>query len=264
MSLLGTFTASFLVALPALLSIVNPLAGALIYHQVTADRGEAEKAALAWRVATYAAIVMLTALWIGAWLMSFFGVSIEALRVAGGLVVAASAWEMLTYTEATESRKKAAGRGRRGRRRRCVLPAHAPVHDRSRNDFRRHRLECKPARHRRGAIAVSRGIIGGGRRGRDLGRHLLCVGGARRRVAGAGQNAGPDPPLGVSAALHRRADFPDRGSGRPICGTRATSGHPSVARTFFPHTPLAILVYQDEVPTLLERAKADQSAAKER
>jgi multiple antibiotic resistance protein len=114
MSLLGTFTASFLVALPALLSIVNPLAGALIYHQVTADRGEAEKAALAWRVATYAAIVMLTALWIGAWLMSFFGVSIEALRVAGGLVVAASAWEMLTYTEATESRKKEQAEGAEG------------------------------------------------------------------------------------------------------------------------------------------------------
>ncbi len=114
MSLLGTFTGSFLVALPALLSIVNPLGGALIYHQVTAERGEAEQVALAWRVATYAAIVMLTALWIGAWLMSFFGVSISALRVAGGLVVAASAWEMLSYTEATESRKKEQAEGAEG------------------------------------------------------------------------------------------------------------------------------------------------------
>ena len=34
---------SFLIAFPALFSIVNPPAGALIYHQVTADRGHAER-----------------------------------------------------------------------------------------------------------------------------------------------------------------------------------------------------------------------------
>ncbi len=105
MTLLGSMSGSFLVALPALFSIVNPLGGALIYHQVTSDRAVAERAALAWRVASYSAAVMLFSLWIGASLMSFFGVSIEALRVAGGLVVAASAWEMLTKSKATEDRK---------------------------------------------------------------------------------------------------------------------------------------------------------------
>lgn len=93
-------------ALPALFSIVNPFGGALIYHQVTSERGYDERAALAWRVAGYSAIVMLLALWIGAWFMSFFGVSIEALRVAGGLVVSAAAWEMLSYSSETENRKK--------------------------------------------------------------------------------------------------------------------------------------------------------------
>jgi multiple antibiotic resistance protein len=42
---------------------------------------------------------------IGASLMSFFGVSIEALRVAGGLVVAASAWGMLYDPKENEDRK---------------------------------------------------------------------------------------------------------------------------------------------------------------
>jgi multiple antibiotic resistance protein len=106
MTLLGSVSGSFLVALPALFSIVNPLGGALIYHQVTSDRAETERSALAWRVATYSLAVMLAALWIGASLMNFFGVSIEALRIAGGLVVSASAWEMLSNTQNNEDRKK--------------------------------------------------------------------------------------------------------------------------------------------------------------
>lgn len=106
MTVLSGMITSFLVALPALLSIVNPVGGALIYSQITILRPREERQALAWRVAVYAAIVMLTALLIGATLMSFFGVSIDALRVAGGLVVAASAWGMLYDSKETEDRKQ--------------------------------------------------------------------------------------------------------------------------------------------------------------
>ncbi len=102
----GNAVASFLVALPALFSIVNPIAGALIYNQVTAARGHSERAVLAWRVAIYAAIVILFSLWIGASLMSFFGVSIEALRIAGGLVVSAAAWDMLYNSHAQGRARK--------------------------------------------------------------------------------------------------------------------------------------------------------------
>jgi multiple antibiotic resistance protein len=106
MNLMASAAASFLVAFPAFLSIVNPAAGALIYHEVTASRSHAERTKLAWRVAAYSAIVMLTAFWAGATVMSFFGISIEALRVAGGLVVAARAWEMLSEPEENEGRKQ--------------------------------------------------------------------------------------------------------------------------------------------------------------
>lgn len=106
MTIMGGVASSFLVALPALFSIVNPLGGALIYREVTVGRGYAERARLAWRVALYSAVVMLTALWIGAWVMSFFGVSIEALRIAGGMVVVAAAWEMLYNSQVSEDRKQ--------------------------------------------------------------------------------------------------------------------------------------------------------------
>jgi multiple antibiotic resistance protein len=98
--------ASFLLAFSALVSIVNPLGGAVIYSQVTADRTHAERVTLAWQVAFYSAIVMLTALWAGAPILSFFGVSLAALRIAGGLVVAARAWELLLGPEQQESRKQ--------------------------------------------------------------------------------------------------------------------------------------------------------------
>lgn len=97
---------SFLIAFPALFSIVNPVGIALIYHQVTAGNTRAERTTLAWRVAAYSLGVMVVSLWAGATLIGFFGVSLSALRVAGGLVVAVRAWEMLSAPEQNEGRKQ--------------------------------------------------------------------------------------------------------------------------------------------------------------
>jgi multiple antibiotic resistance protein len=106
MAYLSGIITSFLIAFPALFSIVNPFGGALIYSQITLGRPHPERVALAWRVATYSAIVMLVSLLVGATLMSFFGVSIDALRVAGGTVVAVSGWRMLYNPQETEDRKQ--------------------------------------------------------------------------------------------------------------------------------------------------------------
>jgi multiple antibiotic resistance protein len=106
MWVLSSMIESFLIAFPALFSIVNPIGIALIYHQVTAGNTRAERTALAWRVAAYSLGVMLVSLLAGATLIGFFGVSLSALRVAGGLVVAVRAWEMLSAPEQNEGRKQ--------------------------------------------------------------------------------------------------------------------------------------------------------------
>ncbi len=98
--------ASFLLAFPTLFSIVNPLAAALIFSQVTADRNHAERVRLARLVATYSAIVMVASLWAGSYVLNFFGVSLAALRIAGGFVVAERAWALLSAPERTEARKQ--------------------------------------------------------------------------------------------------------------------------------------------------------------
>ena len=99
--------ASFLLGLSTLFSIVNPIGASLIFAQVTAARSHAERLELARRISIYAAMIMLAALWAGTPILSFFGVSLGALRIAGGLVVAASAWSLLTAPEAREARKQA-------------------------------------------------------------------------------------------------------------------------------------------------------------
>lgn len=97
---------SFLLALSALFSIVNPIGSALIFSQVTAERTHQERRVLARRIAVYSVIVMLAALWGGAYILSFFGVSLAALRIAGGFVVASSAWVLLQRPELNEDKKQ--------------------------------------------------------------------------------------------------------------------------------------------------------------
>lgn len=96
----------FLLAFTALFSIVNPIAMALIFSQVTANRSHEERAQLARLVAVYSAVVMLTALWAGAYVLNFFGISLAALRIAGGLVVAERAWVLLSAPEEHEAKKQ--------------------------------------------------------------------------------------------------------------------------------------------------------------
>lgn len=107
MRLLTEGAGAFLLAFPALLSIVNPLSGAIIFNEVTAARSHAERLILARRVAFNSALVMLVSLWAGSYILGFFGISLDALRLAGGLVVATSAYRMLTAPEAHEERKQA-------------------------------------------------------------------------------------------------------------------------------------------------------------
>ena len=103
--------ASFLLAFPALFSIVNPVTGAFIFREATAERSHAERVALAGRVAGYSLLVMAAALSVGSYVLAFFGVSLAALRIAGGLVLALFAWGLLDAPEEREGRKQGEASG---------------------------------------------------------------------------------------------------------------------------------------------------------
>lgn len=100
-----TAVGAFLLAFPALFSIVNPIGGALIFDSVTLGRSRADKQKMAFRIGLYSFAVLLASLWLGGYILNFFGVSLGALRIAGGLVVAVRAWSLLMEPEAHEERK---------------------------------------------------------------------------------------------------------------------------------------------------------------
>jgi multiple antibiotic resistance protein len=106
--------ATFLLAFPALFSIVNPPGAAFIFNEVTSAYTDRERARLAWRVTLYSLLVMLAALWGGAYVLNFFGISLGALRIAGGAVVALRAWELLNAPERREARKQEQAEARVG------------------------------------------------------------------------------------------------------------------------------------------------------
>jgi multiple antibiotic resistance protein len=97
---------ALLMAFPALFTIVNPIAGAFIFREATSDRSHSERGELARRVGLYSLVVMLVALSAGSYVLAVFGISIAALRIAGGLVLALFAWELLGTPERREDRKQ--------------------------------------------------------------------------------------------------------------------------------------------------------------
>ncbi|WP_158747586.1 MarC family protein [Acidisphaera sp. L21] len=97
--------AAFLLGFPALFSIVNPVSGAFIFRTRTVDRSHEERVRLARRVGAYSAGVMLVALWAGSYVLAFFGITLPALRCAGGIILALYAWSSLNAPERREARK---------------------------------------------------------------------------------------------------------------------------------------------------------------
>ncbi|HSZ08639.1 MAG TPA: MarC family NAAT transporter [Steroidobacteraceae bacterium] len=96
---------TFLLAFTALFSIVNPLSGAFIFFGATRYLEPKVRSQTARWVAIYSFCIVAASLYIGAYVLGFFGVSLPVLRVAGGIIVAAAGWRMLNAPDATEQRR---------------------------------------------------------------------------------------------------------------------------------------------------------------
>jgi multiple antibiotic resistance protein len=97
---------TFLLAFSSLFAIVNPVLNAVIFSQITADRSHAERVRLAWHVGLYSLGLLLFSLWLGSYVLNFFGITLAALKVAGGLVIATGAWRLLHAPEIREAEKE--------------------------------------------------------------------------------------------------------------------------------------------------------------
>lgn len=93
--MIESLVADILFGFTGLISIINPIGIAFVFLDRTASLTTEERTALARKIAINALCVLLVAFFIGTPILHFFGISIEALRIGGGLAVAVGGWQML-------------------------------------------------------------------------------------------------------------------------------------------------------------------------
>ena len=92
-------TSAFLLTFAALFPIVNPIEGAPFFLGLTANLSGAERQVLARKAAVNGFALLLGSMALGPWLLEFFGIELPVVRIAGGLVVAALGWKLLTQEQ---------------------------------------------------------------------------------------------------------------------------------------------------------------------
>ena len=85
----------FALAFSALLPVINPLGSALIFLGVVGNAPTAVFRNLARRVALSTVLFLLLIELVGAALLTFFGISLPVVQLAGGFVLAAMGWGLL-------------------------------------------------------------------------------------------------------------------------------------------------------------------------
>ncbi len=118
---------SFLFVFASLLPIVNPLGGAMLFLSMTPDIDSPTRADLARRIALYSFIVLVVSLYAGALVLSFFGISLGVLRVAGGLVLVAAGWHALNAPRESNGAAAAAQAARVNVRKMAFFPLTMPL-----------------------------------------------------------------------------------------------------------------------------------------
>ncbi|HEY1656383.1 MAG TPA: MarC family protein [Candidatus Tumulicola sp.] len=103
----GAVFGAAVTAFVALFPIVNPIGGLAVFFALTSDDSEEQRRAYSLRIGLYVVAILLAFALAGSWVLEFFGISLSALRIAGGLIVAHTAWAMVTASSRTTPAEKA-------------------------------------------------------------------------------------------------------------------------------------------------------------
>lgn len=95
---LRTIPASALATFLALFPIVDPFGGIPIFFTMTSGWDRRERSWTAVKTGIWVFLILATFLFAGRFVLSFFGISLPVLKIAGGLIVANTAWGMVTST----------------------------------------------------------------------------------------------------------------------------------------------------------------------
>lgn len=85
-----------LAAFTSIFSVANPLAAMPVFLSLTESNSETERITIARKSSTYMFLILVIFLLAGTYIMSFFGISLPGIRIAGGLIIMRAAFSMLS------------------------------------------------------------------------------------------------------------------------------------------------------------------------
>ena len=86
----------FILSFAALFSVINPLGTVPIFVGLTKENTKQERAGVAFWTAFNVLIILILSFFVGKYLLLFFGISLSALKIAGGLIITSSGFALLT------------------------------------------------------------------------------------------------------------------------------------------------------------------------
>lgn len=86
----------FIYVFAALFSVLNPLGAVPVFVGLTQDDSKKERSRISIWAAINVAIILIISYFIGKYVLQFFGISIDALRIAGGLLIVNSGFSLLS------------------------------------------------------------------------------------------------------------------------------------------------------------------------
>ena len=93
---LAAFLTTAAITIAALLPITNPPGNAPIFLSLTRELSDEERVSMSRRVALNCLALLVVGMFGGTYILGFFDISLPVVRVAGGLLVAATAWRLLS------------------------------------------------------------------------------------------------------------------------------------------------------------------------
>jgi len=86
----------FVYIFAALFSVINPLGAVPIFVGLTMGDSMAERSRISFWAAVNVFIILIISFFVGQYVLAFFGISIDALRIAGGFIIVNSGFSLLT------------------------------------------------------------------------------------------------------------------------------------------------------------------------
>lgn len=82
-------------AFTSIISVANPLGAMPVFVSLTGHNTDTERIAIAKKASFYMFLILTIFLLAGTYIMSFFGISLSGIRIAGGLIIMRAAYAML-------------------------------------------------------------------------------------------------------------------------------------------------------------------------